>query len=189
MPNPTESDAYAEVIADLKRKRDKIDETIQSLESLRSGGMATAGESSEQARPEAAELGESPFLGMSIAEATKKLLAARRKPLATPYILSALEDGGLVLTGENKSNTVGSVLNRRFRNVGDVVNVKRGTWGLKEWYPGRNFNKKGSGEPDESSDDGIDDDQASEQMSEEAALVALGLRPGDANETNEPGQL
>jgi hypothetical protein len=26
--------------------------------------------------------------------------------------------------------------------VGDVVRVGRGTWGLKEWYPGRSFKTK-----------------------------------------------
>ena len=102
----------------------------------------------------------------------------------TPYILSALEDGGLVLTGGNKANTVGSVLNRRFRNVGDVVSVKRGTWGLKEWYPGRNFSKKGSEEPNGSSDGGVDDDQAPEPLSRERVLDVF----EDANETNEPEQ-
>ncbi len=25
--------------------------------------------------------------------------------------------------------------------VGDIVKVDRGTWGLKEWYPGRSFKK------------------------------------------------
>lgn len=183
---PNESDAYAAVIADLKRKRDKIDEMIQSLKVLRSGGAVAASEPDEQTRPDSANLGESPFLGMSITDATKKLLASRRKPLATADILSALEDGGLVLTGRNKTNTVGSVLNRRFRSVGDVVSVRRGTWGLKEWYPGRNFNKKGSEEPNELSDHELDYEQAPEQISDEAALAALGL--GDANEAKEPEQ-
>lgn len=26
--------------------------------------------------------------------------------------------------------------------VGDIVRVGRGTWGLKEWYPGRSFKVK-----------------------------------------------
>jgi hypothetical protein len=36
-------------------------------------------------------------------------------------------------------NTVGSVLTRRFKDVGDIVRVDRGIWGLKEWYPNRTF--------------------------------------------------
>ena len=62
-------------------------------------------------------------------------------------IVTYLEAGGLVLSGTTKTNTVGSVLNRRQKRVGDVVSVKRGSWGLKEWYPGRSFGKKG---PEES---------------------------------------
>ncbi len=35
-----------------------------------------------------------------------------------------------------------SCLTRRFAEVGDIVRVDRGTWGLKEWYPGRSFKTK-----------------------------------------------
>lgn len=44
-----------------------------------------------------------------------------------------------MLTSADPVNVVGSVLTRRFNQVGDVVKVGRGIWGLKEWYPGRNF--------------------------------------------------
>jgi hypothetical protein len=40
-------------------------------------------------------------------------------------------------------NTVGSVLTRRFAQVGDIVRVGRGTWGLADWYPNRTFKKPG----------------------------------------------
>ncbi len=46
------------------------------------------------------------------------------------------------LSGDNKANTIGSVLSRRQRQKGDIVSPKRGQWGLKEWYPGRTFGKK-----------------------------------------------
>jgi hypothetical protein len=39
---------------------------------------------------------------------------------------------------------VGSVLSRRFDQVGDIVKVGRGVWGLAEWYPNRSFKRKGS---------------------------------------------
>jgi hypothetical protein len=32
-------------------------------------------------------------------------------------------------------------LSRRANEVGDIVKVGRGTWGLKEWFPGRSFKK------------------------------------------------
>ena len=42
-----------------------------------------------------------------------------------------------------------SVLTRRYNETGDIVRVGRGVWGLKEWYPGRNFNKKDASKNDE----------------------------------------
>jgi hypothetical protein len=52
--------------------------------------------------------------------------------------------GGLHMNSKEPANTIGSVLTRRMAEVGDVVRVGRGTWGLKEWYPGRGFKTKDS---------------------------------------------
>lgn len=56
-----------------------------------------------------------------------------------PVIAKELQAGGLVLTSAEPPNGIGSVLTRRFQQVGDVVKVGRGIWGLKEWYPNRTF--------------------------------------------------
>ncbi len=149
------SNAYAMVIADLKRQRDEIDAIIARLEAMAVGkptkpdfaGTAKVQETIEDL-DQAPE--DNPYLGMSIGDATKELLVLKRKPMTPPEIVAHLEAGGIVLGGTNKSNTVGSVLNRRQSKVGDIVSVKRGTWGLKEWYRGRNFGKK----PPEESDVG-----------------------------------
>ena len=82
-------------------------------------------------------------------KATKKLLSMRKKAMNNTAILAELQAGGLVLTATDPLNTIGAVLSRRFNEVGDLVRVDRGTWGLKEWYPGRNFTKtpvKGNGD-------------------------------------------
>ena len=98
------------------------------------------------------------FLGKSIVEAAKMLLAARRQPLRNPDIATAFSAGGLVLNSKEPANTIGSVLGRRANDVGDIVKVGRGTWGLMEWYPGRSFGKKDApkggtgGKPDENSE-------------------------------------
>jgi DNA-directed RNA polymerase delta subunit len=76
---------------------------------------------------------------MSIVDATKKLLGMRKRSMSNTEILAELKAGGLVLTSAEPLNVVGSVLTRRFNQVGDVVRVGRGVWGLKEWYPGRSF--------------------------------------------------
>lgn len=52
-----------------------------------------------------------------------------------------------MLNSEQPANTIGSVLTRRFQQVGDVVKVGRGVWGLKEWYPNRSFNRPSKAEP------------------------------------------
>jgi HB1, ASXL, restriction endonuclease HTH domain len=133
--------AYAAVIADLKRKREKIDRAIKALEELSGGASSEAGVTALGADNTAPT--EGVFLGMSIPDATKKLLQMRKKALGNNEIVRELEAGGLVLTSGNKTNTVGSVLNRRSKQVGDIVSISRGTWGLKEWYPNRRFDKKG----------------------------------------------
>lgn len=135
------TDPYAAVLADLQAKRDQIDQTIALLTSLRGGAQppisyAAAGESGIT---ETAGM----FLGMSIADAAKKLLAQRKRTMGNVEIAREIQAGGLVLSGKDPVNVVGSVMTRRFNDVGDVVKVGRGIWGLKEWYPGRNFKTAG----------------------------------------------
>lgn len=55
---------------------------------------------------------------------------------------------GMVLTSADPLNTVGAVLTRRFKETGDIVRVERGTWGLKEWYPGRNWKNDKESKPE-----------------------------------------
>ncbi len=138
-------DPYAVVLADLRAKRQQIDHAIAAIEALQSGSIGAAtgtgiahGRSVDSARPTA---DHGALLGMSIADAAKKVLQAKRGKLTTPEIVSLLEQGGVVLTSADKNNTVGSLLLRRFYNVGDIVRVNRGVWGLQEWYPGRKFTK------------------------------------------------
>jgi hypothetical protein len=73
------------------------------------------------------------FLKMSIPDATKKLLEMRRVKQSTQEVIDALEQGGLP---RSKYNTVYSILSRREKQVGDIVNMK-GDWALDEWYPNR----------------------------------------------------
>ena len=129
-------DPYAAVLADLQAKRDQIDQTIALLTSLRGGTQppinfaADVGGITETAGM---------FLGMSIADAAKKLLGQRKRTMGNVEIAREIQAGGLVLSGKDPVNVVGSVLTRRFNDAGDIVKVGRGIWGLKEWYPGRTF--------------------------------------------------
>ncbi len=82
------------------------------------------------------------FLGLSIVEAAKKLLTSKRQPLRKPDIVAGFKAGGFILGSKDPVNTVGAVLTRRANEVGDIVKVGRGTWGLKEWFPGRSFKRE-----------------------------------------------
>jgi hypothetical protein len=156
MENENTPDPYEAVLADLRAQKDKIDQAISLLETLHGAGVSMpAGAASAAAANAAAKaggpvpaLGPGAFLGMSIPDATKKLLASQRRQMTTPEITREIERGGVVLTSADKVNTVGSVLLRRFYNTGDIVRVTRGVWGLAEWYPGRKF-QKGAGKSDE----------------------------------------
>jgi hypothetical protein len=141
MENVQTADPYAIVLADLKAQRDRIDQAISMLTALRSGGVPVAMATSGGPASPGGEIEETAgmYLGMSIPEAAKKLLASRKRTLTNAEIASALKAGGLVMTSADPQNTIGSVLTRSFKDVGDVVRVGRGTWGLKDWYPGRKF--------------------------------------------------
>lgn len=145
-PKPVQPDPYDAVLADLRAKRDALDAHITFLESIRDSrlGVAPAAASAmpqSEGEAEASEDEAGMFLGMSIVDAAKKLLKLRKRQLGNAEILQNLQAGGMVLTGADPLNVVSSVLTRRFNTVGDVVRVSRGTWGLKEWYPGRNFGR------------------------------------------------
>ena len=93
------------------------------------------------------------FLKMSIPDATKKLLEIRRAKQSTQEVMDALEKGGLP---PSKYNTVYSILSRREKQVGDIVNIK-GDWALSEWYP--NYRKGDKGGAGKDAENGAADEK------------------------------
>jgi phage tail tape-measure protein len=146
------SDHYAAVLADLHRRRSEIDDAIRVIEAVcglsqqRAANLEQA--PSTEASPATPTQGQ--FLGMSIAEAAKKLLSIQRRTMNSAEIAQGLINGGFAMSAADPNNVIGSVLTRRFNNVGDIVRVSRGQWGLSEWYPNRSFKKK-PGKPDAAS--------------------------------------
>ena len=134
---------YAAALADLRAKRDKINNTIAVLEEMSGLKLVPAQSGTVEFAPSTPSGGieetAGMYLGMSIVDASKKLLAMRKRTLGNVEIARELQAGGLAMNSKDPVNTVGSVLTRRFGEVGDVVKVGRGIWGLKEWYPGRSF--------------------------------------------------
>lgn len=112
-------------IADLEVRKAKIEAMITNIRELQTQGTQAPGPSgSGGVRPGA-------FLKMSIPDATKKHLETARQKQSTQEVIDALEKGGLP---RGKYNTVYSILARRARQVGDIINMQ-GDWALKEWYP------------------------------------------------------
>ena len=138
--------AYDLVISDLKRQRAEIDAMIAKLQTM-SGGQSIpstdvpSASPTERDTPAVPRDENNPYLGMRVADATVALLRKTRRSMSPVEIVHALEAGGLLLSGSNKPASVGTILTRRQNRNGDLVRPKRGQWGLKEWYPGRNFGK------------------------------------------------
>lgn len=154
--------SYEAVLADLRAKRAEIDATIRTLEMMSGLKLSDTGAgksfSGEEIADASTESEAGLFLGMSIVDATKKLLALRKRAMGNPEIARELKAGGLVLNSADPVNTIGSVLTRRFNQVGDVVKISRGTWGLKEWYPNRTFKPSGKQIVSDASDRTVSDD-------------------------------
>lgn len=145
MASQNDQNHYEAVIADLEAKRDELNRSIAMLRQM-SGIPAIPSALPLNADDLPLErsqgsAGDNPFLGMKVHDAAKNILANKRKPMSPADLVEEMEAGGLLLTG-NKTNSVGSILNRRQKQVGDIVSPERGKWALKEWYPGRSFGKK-----------------------------------------------
>ena len=151
---------YDAVIADLRSKRDQIDALIQSLETFKAwvppgilggavepsilgGASATGSAGTITGRT---EIASGTFHGMSIETAVKKLLQMRKRSMNAVDMVVDLRAGGLHLQSDTPTNTVTSVLTRAFNNGSDIVRVRRGMWGLQEWYPTQRFKRSGSDE-------------------------------------------
>ena len=160
------SNAYDLVIADLKRQRSEIDSMIAKLEAMAGnqpippadvlGASPTEGDAPVVPQDE-----NNPYLGMRVADATVVLLRKTRRAMSPAEIVHHLEAGGLLMSGSNKPATVGTLLTRRQKKHGDLVRPKRGQWGLKEWYRGRNF-----GKPDSPDKNNANDEDAAAQATE-----------------------
>lgn len=139
---------YNAVLADLKAQRAKIDAGIAGIEAML-GLRSTEGDQGNSGGNPSGDMGPGAFLGMSIVDATKKLLRHSRKTLRNEEILAGLRQGGLVFSSANPVNTIGSVLHREWTSGGDIVRVSRGVWGLAEWHPRL---RRKAGAEDDSSD-------------------------------------
>src|SRR5260370_34640566 len=123
---------YKAVLVDLEAKKTQIESAIAAIKMIAAqGGTFTPGSDGNK-------LGPSAFLKMSIPDATKKLLETTKQKHSTQAVIDALVAGGLP---KSKYTTVYSILRRRARAVGGLLNLQ-GDWALTEWYP--TFKKQGT---------------------------------------------
>lgn len=138
---------YAAVLADLEAKRAGLDAAIAGVKQMLGQSHVAASSPSASGHGNGAgaiSLRGDEFFQMSIPDASIKYLKMVKKPQTTKEIAEALEKGGMLHGSGDFIQTVGSVINRRSKAAdSEVANVKRGVWGLSEWYPGVRRNKKG----------------------------------------------
>ena len=140
-------DHYGAVLADLEAQRATIDAAITAIKALQAGGKITIGGSlgSPTANNAQLDIPVDAFHKMTVSQAIRKYLSMRRKPATTPEIVEALTTGGQAGSdGSNFMVVVNNTLNRMQAPDGGISKVKRGVWGLSEWYQDKP--KKLSGE-------------------------------------------
>lgn len=126
-------DPYEHVLGDLRKRRDELDIAIRAIEAVRvpMAGSAGSGASGTQDSLGSQNAGGE-FSGVSIADASKKVLLRHDGPMNTADIIPIIQAGGVKLNSTDAANTVNSILSRRSSSVGDIVRVGRGRWDLKE---------------------------------------------------------
>ncbi len=76
------------------------------------------------------------FFRMSIPEAIKAFLEIMKQPQNPKSIVDGLKAGGVLSEAEHFDANVRTAI-KRLSKQGQVVNTKRGAWGLADWYSGR----------------------------------------------------
>lgn len=121
---------YTLVLADLRSKRDELQQQIQTVDAAIAGVQVLIGTAIPAALPQQAPAG--PFANMTMPAATEALLRTTRRVLSTAEIAERLISGGFKSEAANFSSTLGAVLSRHSKEVGRVVRMANG-WGLAEW--------------------------------------------------------
>jgi hypothetical protein len=136
------TDPFGPAIAAIEAKIAQLQETLATLKTFQSGSPAEialiGGTKTTFNKPQETSLtiDLDSFHNMTLSQAIKKYLSMRwKKPATTNEIVEALRTGGQAgAEGDNFSVVVNNSLNRMSAADGIVSKVRRGIWGLKEWY-------------------------------------------------------
>lgn len=127
------------VIATLEKKRQQfnngIDSAISSLKMITglNVGIPASGSSEQSGNggTKITEIRSDTFFKKTFIEAVIMYLEmGNRQPQKTEDILRAVKKGGLDIS----EPSAGTMLRSRAGKDKDIVRIKRGEWGLKEWY-------------------------------------------------------
>lgn len=134
---------YEKVLESLNEKKRKIEDKITSLRAearkleLGIDALNSTMKPRKSQEPalllEYAEVKDSRYANVSIADAAKDFLGRVKAPQKTRQIIKALEDGGVQHRSANFYATVFAILLRRAEKKGDIKKVD-GKWALTEWY-------------------------------------------------------
>ena len=159
---------YPSVLADLRAKRNELDELITGLE--RVAGAAATEDRGEGGGPVPSDA----FFNMTTAKAIPACLSMSQRPQTTKQVADALESGGFIHESKSLYNMIYTALGREARK-GSVVRLPDKTWGLAERYP-RNARQQAGHTPASadddmpSSDDAADDQEPSRSVAQVPAL-------------------
>lgn len=141
----TEQVDYAQVLADLERRRDEMNQAIATIRVL--AGLAPEGTdvsvSQQRAAANGAAAGLRPhmFFGMKAPDAVRAYLDAVKQTRTAAKIAADLIEYGWNTTSDNPANIIRTAL-VRLAEAGEVVKVKGKEWGLVSWFPGLNRGKR-----------------------------------------------
>jgi hypothetical protein len=118
---------YKAVLEDLKQQKAELERMIAFTERQIGSGHHGANTDAEHG----AEIEPDTFHGKNILQATEKYLRMVGRPArSTEEIAEAITKGGLTAA----AGSVATILGRS--KDSEIKRVKRGLWGLKEWYTG-----------------------------------------------------
>ncbi len=143
---------YQAVLKDLEEKRAQIEAAIMAIRAFLLGEKVegippSASNGGSTLNTGTGEMTSDAFFGMAVNDAIKKYLRIRKRPQGVTEIMKALQEGGITTMSKNFYTTVYTALDRGEGE--DFVKVKRGQWGLTEWYPGRVSRKSQTGDSED----------------------------------------
>lgn len=154
MGDSQSADPYSAAIAELEAKISELQSALNTLKSIRTlalgagavnnvtGGSGLKGE--QNPSDSNTKIAVDAFHTLTVGKAITKYLRMRpKRPATTAEIIEALKSGGQANSdGENFAVVVNNTLNRMQGPDSVISRVKRGLWGLQEWYTGNESAKE-----------------------------------------------